>query len=303
MLANTSKAYDPIAYNNGGVWPFLTGFAAMGEYQYHRSISGFHHLLETARLAEADALGFSSEIWSGDYYRPLDTSVPHQLFSSGMTISPFMRGLVGLSGDAISRRLTLAPHLPEAWDSVDVKRYRVGEETFSLALSKSAESFKAIIDGSNETSYELIFSPGLPPLSTIRSVAVNGRPAQFKAETSGQDIHATLKTALSKRTEIEIKFSAGVEVDVPVPDVKTGARTEGMKVLGLEQISDGVKLTVEGLVGRKYRLRARSGSLALKAEGARAISSTGPWKEFEIDFEGLAPGTYVKKTIQLVRSR
>jgi glycogen debranching enzyme len=299
MLANTSSAYDPIAYNNGGVWPFLTGFVATGEYEYHHSISAFHHLIQTSRLAQADALGFSSEIWSGDYYRPLDTSVPHQLFSSSPIIAAFIRGAMGFHGDAIKKQLTLAPHLPAAWDSVDVRRYRVGEQNFSISIRKTAASIKATIEGNSDEAYELSFAPALSPFSKVQSVRIDGKPGAFTIEESSQDLHVAINARFNGKVEIEIRFLAGIEIDLPVQEIEIGQRTAALKFLGIEKGSDQLKLAVEGAAGRSYRMRVRSGRGELRVDGAKNVGDLGGWKEIEMTFPDSATEAYLRKTIQI----
>ena len=296
MLANTSRAYDPIAYNNGGVWPFLTGFVAMGEYEYHHSISAFHHLIQTARLAQADALGVSSEIWSGDYYRPLDTSVPHQLFSSSPIISPLIRGTLGLRGDEIKKQLAVAPHLPVAWDAVDVKRYRVGNQTFSISIRRTATSFKVKIEKNTDEPYDLVVAPALAPLSTILSAAIDGKPAAFTVEESSQDLHVRITARVTRKVEIDIGFSLGIEIDVPVGKIAPGERTSGLKFLGVERGNDQLKVTAEGVSGHSYRVGVRSSLADLRVDGMKLDVEPDAWKELLISFPGEIGGGYVRKT-------
>lgn len=299
MLANTSRAYDPIAYNNGGVWPFLTGFVALGEYEYHHSISAFHHLIQTARLAQADALGFSSEIWSGDYYRPLDTSVPHQLFSSSPIISTFIRGMMGLRGDDINKRLTIAPHLPAAWESVDVKRYRVGNQSFLISIRKTAGSIRATIEKSSDEAYDLVFAPALAPFTKVQSATIDGKPVTFKIEESSQDLHLALNVRINRKVEIEIKFSTGIELDLPLQESEIGQRTSALKFLGVEKGSDQLKLAIEGAAGRSYRVRVRSALGDLKIDGAKFVGDSDGWKEIEVSFPDSATEAYIRKTIDI----
>ncbi len=299
MLASSSSAYDPIAYNNGGVWLFLTGFVAMGEYEYHHSISGFHHLMQAARSAHVDALGFSSEIWSGDYYRPLDTSVPHQLFSSGMIISPVIRGLAGLRADALKKQITVAPQLPASWDSFDVKRYRVGSESLSVSIRKTTGIYKTVIEKSSDATYGLRFAPAFGHFTKVQSVTVDGKPAVFKIEETSQDIIVAVTAQMTKRIEIEIKYTTGIEIEVPITESELGQRTMGLKFLGVERSKDGLNFEVEGLSGRNYKVKVRSSFRNLNINGAKWVSTSGEWRELEVDFENAKPNTYFKKTVTL----
>jgi hypothetical protein len=299
MLANSSSAYDPIAYNNGGVWPFLTGFVAMGEYEYHRAISGFHHLMQTARLAQDDALGFSSEIWSGDYYRPLDTSVPHQLFSSGMTVSPFIRGLMGFKSDEQNKHLTIAPQLPAAWDGLDVKRYRVGKELVSVAIRKTSGNYKAVIEKLTDAPYEIRFAPSFGHFTKVQSVTIDGKAVAFKLEESSQDISVVVNAQMNKRLEIEIKYVAGIELDIPLANLEIGQRTTALKFLGIERGKDNLNLMVEGVGGKSYTFRVLSAARDLKINGAKLLSTSGQWRELEVSFKDSEVGVYSKKKISI----
>ena len=299
MLANTSSAYDPIAYNNGGVWPFLTGFVALGEYQYHHAISGFHHLLQTARLAQDDALGFASEIWSGDYYRPLETSVPHQLFSSGMIISPFIRGLLGFKGNEQKRQLTIAPQVPVVWDALDVKRYRLGGERFSVSIRKSNGAYRATIEKQTNAPYDIRFAPSFGHFTKIQAVTVDGKPSPFMMEETSQDTSVVVNARMNRRLEIEIKYAPGLEIDVPLEAVEIGQRTTGLKFLGVERGRDHLYLLVEGVGGRSYKLRVLSAAREVKIDGARLVSTSGQWRELGVSFTESEAGIYAKKKIQL----
>ncbi|MDE0649179.1 MAG: GH116 family glycosyl hydrolase, partial [Gammaproteobacteria bacterium] len=42
MLSTESELYDPLQYNQGTVWPFVTGFAAWAQYRHRRPWAGFH---------------------------------------------------------------------------------------------------------------------------------------------------------------------------------------------------------------------------------------------------------------------
>ena len=96
MLSNKSSAYEPLAYNNGAVWPFLSGYNLWAMFNYNRTTAGLQMLRNMAEWTFVDARGYLPEVVSGEYFRPLDTSVPHQLFSSFGYAIGLIRGLLGL---------------------------------------------------------------------------------------------------------------------------------------------------------------------------------------------------------------
>ncbi len=39
-LSADSTLFDPLHYNNGAVWPFVTGFVSLAQYRYHNAAGG-----------------------------------------------------------------------------------------------------------------------------------------------------------------------------------------------------------------------------------------------------------------------
>ncbi|MEW6131517.1 MAG: hypothetical protein AB1757_31100 [Acidobacteriota bacterium] len=299
MLANSSSAYDPVAYNNGGVWLFLTGFVAIGEYEYHHSISAFQHLMQTARSPHVDALGFSSEIWSGDYFRPLNTSVPHQLFSSGMIISPFIRGLAGIKADEPLKQITFAPQLPAAWNELDIRRYRVGANSMSFSIRRTATSFKATIEKDSDEPYELKFAPAFAPFTKIQAVLIDGKSVPFKLQETSQDLSVLVNPQITRRLDIEIKYVQGIDIDFTGDEITLGARAQGLKVLSMQGDKNSLNLLVEGVVGKTYQFKLFSSLRNLQVSGGRLVPTSGGWRMLEIAFEPGTTNTYQKKTVQI----
>ena len=61
--------------------------------------AGLQQLTDLSQWLEMDALRTMPEIASGDYFRPLESSVPHQLFSSFAFLVGATRGMLGLDID------------------------------------------------------------------------------------------------------------------------------------------------------------------------------------------------------------
>ena len=70
MLTTASPLYDPTHYNMGAVWPFVTGFVALGHYQYERPWSGYPLVDALARMAFDWARGRHPELLSGRVLPP-----------------------------------------------------------------------------------------------------------------------------------------------------------------------------------------------------------------------------------------
>ena len=92
MLSNESTLYEPLSYNNGATWPFLTGWAALALYTGGRGASAWQYLDALADLTFLEARGYMPELLSGDLLRSVDAAVPHQLFATTGFVSTAMRG-------------------------------------------------------------------------------------------------------------------------------------------------------------------------------------------------------------------
>jgi hypothetical protein len=63
-LSATSPLFDPLHYNNGAVWPFVTGFVSLAQYRYHNAPAGFFALQAIARTGFDQSLGHNPEVIS-----------------------------------------------------------------------------------------------------------------------------------------------------------------------------------------------------------------------------------------------
>ncbi len=302
MLSNQSPAYDPIAYNNGGVWPFLTGFVACAEYEYRRPHAGFAHVKQLAQLTFDHALGYHPEILSGDFYRPLDESVPHQLFSSGMVITPLVRGMLGLRADAANRVLRFAPQLPAAWDSLRVRNYRFGASRLSFDIRRSQIfNLRFEIAKEDDEPLKLQFSPALPALARITRVTIDGKQVKCAASFYGASVTCNIETTLRRRAVIEITFRGGIEIDAPQTAIQPGDRTQSLKIIEITTPANNKLVArLEGLQGRNYTIRARGGLGVQSVQGGAISGEEGGWKLIDVLFPVSANiNDYQSRTVEL----
>src|SRR5437764_427185 len=139
IISDRSPKFSGGGYHYGSVWPLFTGWAAVGEYRYHRPHPAYANLRANALLALDGSLGHVTEVLSGDYYQPLSTSSPHQIWSASMVVSPILRGMFGLHADAANRTLTFAPHAPADWTAYSVRGIAEGTDTLDLRYKKTAD--------------------------------------------------------------------------------------------------------------------------------------------------------------------
>jgi glycogen debranching enzyme len=258
-LSPTSSLFDPLHYNNGTVWPFVTGFDALGLYRYHNATMGLAATNAVARTAFLWGLGANPEVFSGASFEPLETAVPRQFFATSMLLTPLVRGLVGWEGDAPNDRVTLAPHFPAIWDSLTIERLPVGSGRYTVRFARTDTSFVSAIERTAGAGVDtLVFGPALPLGAVVRDVRVNGRPTECGSRATGADVHVDCRLPLSDKLSIAVHHTPGWEVVLPPPQPARGERSSGLKLVSQRLAGDTLVLAVEGLAGRTYRLVIRT---------------------------------------------
>src|SRR5437764_9592539 len=137
IISSQDPKYNPGGYHFGSVWPLFTGWASVGEYRYHRALPAYSNLRANALLALDGSLGHVTEVLSGDYYQPISTSSPHQIWSAAMVVNPLLLGLMGLQTNTLQHRFVLAPHTPAGWNSFQIHNIRFGRSTVDVAFSRN----------------------------------------------------------------------------------------------------------------------------------------------------------------------
>ena len=309
LLSNRSRLYDPISYHNGSVWPLFTGWAAMAAYRYGRPHVGYQALMANALLTEPGALGYVTELLSGDFNAAFGRSSHHQIWSEAMVVTPLVRGLLGLEASAGGRTLRFAPQLPADWDRVSVGNVALGDARFDLTLTRGDDQMTIRVEPAAQGPLEhargkrsptrLEIAPAFPLDARIHSATVDGRPAPFELSPLGDVQHAEVVVELAGASrEIVFRYDEGTGVYFGVETPAPGARSEGLRVLRARATGDTLHLLVEGRGGRAYSLGVRTPRRMEDASGA-SVERSGPrdW-QLRIAFEG-PPEDYVRRELAL----
>jgi hypothetical protein len=263
MLARTSALYHHESYNNGAVWPFLSGFAALALYEQGRPRAAWSYIEATKSLTFLEGRGYVPELLSGDRLKALDAAVPHQLFSTSGLVTPLIRGLVG------HRPGRLAPKIPAGWTELRVQNLRDGG-LFDLEWERRNQSNDAVErlrllprEGSalRELDVELSFPPGAKPA------------------------RASFRTKVTTAPQIlEARYRRGIELS-PLPDPLTlGQASTRLRIL-TEQWTDGAyKARLEGRSGKSYRLKMETPLRLSEIQGARELTREGETRILEVSF-------------------
>jgi hypothetical protein len=297
-LSPKSTYYDPLNYNYGSVWPFLTGYVCVAEYNYGRSFSGFSHLMSLAYNTFINALGDCPELFSGEFFKPLEEAVPHQIFSSSPVIACLVRGLLGLRGNALKKEVEFGPNLPGKWDGCSVRNFRIGNEILDFLLQRSVDKLVLQIKpkAENGVSYRLLFSPSLGYGTRVKEVKVNGEARDFSLEDKSGDIRLALGLEVKAETLVEVTTEKGIFIDMPMNFPQIGQKTSGLKLIRAAFSEEQLRMIVEGLGGKDYILNLITPRSLVSLKGAQVIRQEGLEKKIKIKFEG-KEGNYSRKEV------
>ena len=251
-----SQYFQPLNYNYGAVWPFLTSWVTTALYAHHMPLNAWPLLKATAMHTFTHGLGNITEVFSGTNHVWPQEAVSHQGFSTAAVTLPLVRGLLGLEADASNRTLTFAPHLPAHWKKIQVDQIRVGRSRFSIDYVRAGDSIRIEVRPQDAGGgYRLRLEPALGLGTEITDVKLRGESIAFEARELGQVTQAVCELPiLDEPTAVTISFRPSVGIyPIHVPS-RVGEANTGLKIVSLKKRDDGLTLTVEGLSGRIYEL-------------------------------------------------
>jgi hypothetical protein len=296
MLSDRSPLFEPLNYNYGAVWPFLTGWVSTALFQYGFVPQGFQALMGNARHTFDNALGSVTELYSGTLNTWPQEGVPHQGFSTTGVILPLVRGLLGLDGDANKKEIFFEPALPVDWPHLAVSNWRIGAETFSLDLDRQETKIVLHVRSEAPAGFRMIFAPALGLGTKVLGAMLNGSPMPFLVDTaaSAQAVRPRVEITLKSDDTLELAIDPAPEIVPPDTAAHTGDPSRGLKILRTRQDGPGLVLIVEGLPGRSYVLQVKNVGRIDSVTGAKFDGQT-----LTIDFPDGTPGEFVRRDIAI----
>jgi glycogen debranching enzyme len=286
IISSHSPRYDAGGYHYGSVWPLFTGWASVGEYKYHRPLAAYENLRANALLALAGALGHVTEVLSGDYYQPLSTSSPHQIWSAAMVISSLLRGMLGVEIDAARNQVTLAPHLPADWSWLAIRNVHAGKTILDFDLRRTPDELRLEVASSGNA--QLQFSPAVSLRADVLAVELNGHRQPFKIDPTNSDQHVNVTVRLSpeKNTlRIRLRNDFAIAYSNFLPAL--GRASESLRVVSetWSAREDALTLELAGLAGSTYELSMWNSEQVSSIDGGQMkgdkISLTFPAHDLE----------------------
>ena len=304
IIANDSQLYDPLSYHYGSVWGLFTGWQSVAAYNYGRPHVGYQALMANSLLTYSNALGYVTELLSGDFNAPFGRSSHHQVWSEAMVISPVMRGMLGLEISDAGKTVKFAPQIPANWNDLDVKNIRAGDSSIDFALKRGngkmtisiAQKPENLPNGIRPKLTKVLLSPSFPLDAVVKNVTANGKKIAFQMKNSGDNQQAEVKFDLTSPTEISFDYTEGTEIYVEMPMLTAGQENTGLRIIKSQARKDGLYLMLEGRGGQTYSMGLKSPRIFKETEGVKMISGSEP--KLQISFTGAAD-SYVKREILL----
>ena len=303
ILSEESELYDPLSYHYGSVWPLFTGWASMGAYRYGRPHVGYQSLMANVLLTEDGALGYVTELLSGEFNAAFGRSSHHQVWSEAMVVTPVLRGLLGLEPDAPVGELRCAPQLPANWDQVSVQNISVGDARVDFSFARTpGRLIVSIVRGASGPAesrpLRVVLAPAFPLDAVMQRVTVNGGNAPFELRSIGDIQRPEVVVALrgGAPTTVVFTYEGGTDVYQDVSSPAVGARNLGLRVLRSRADRDALRLTLEGRGGSTYALWLRTSRKPGAVSGAQLTGTGAGDPHLVVAFEGTGDA-YVRKEV------
>lgn len=265
-LGSSSALFDPLHYNNGTVWPFVTGFAALGQYRYRNRVAGYQALRQIALSSFGWGLGRNPEVFAGMQREPLETAVPQQFFGTSFLPTVVVRGLLGWEPDLPARTLHLAPQLPAEWDSLRVHNAPAGPERYDLQFRQAPERWQARIRRTSDgpaPADSVVVAARLPlgAACELEPGATAWQATEPGGRRTARDIEYRFRAAAADEMELSLRCTPGYELVLPNVAAARGDRSRQLRLTDF-RLDEGDELvaTLEGPAGSTADVIVRRGA-------------------------------------------
>ena len=229
--ASTAATYDPNSYSRGSVWATGTASMATEFWRAHRPSTAWPIWDALSAWNSLDSFGHMHEVLAGDFYHEEVESVPEQTWSSATFFSSAISGLSGLDIDEPSNRLTLRPHFPADWKSVNLRGIRMGAGEISLKITQSANDIRLELENERDP-VNIVFEPEIPQGAKLGKASLGNQIVAAQLEEHPQDSHARVQfKAQHGSSELAISYSGGVCLVPDPPQLQIGEASKGIKII------------------------------------------------------------------------
>jgi glycogen debranching enzyme len=276
MLSVSSPLFEPLNYNYGAVWPFLTGWVAAALLEHNFIPQGYHVLMSNVRHTFDNALGTIMELFSGHQNTWPQEGVPHQGFSSTGVVLPLVRGLLGLDGNAPAREVFFRPRLPAGWPRVSLENWRIGRAVLGVDHAREDGAVVLRVRSEKAEGFTFVFAPALGLGTKVLAAKLNGAPIAFsggEAPAGAQAVQPQLAFALSGDDTLVLEIAPAPEIVPPGAATATGEPDRGLKIIRQSLEGRDLSVWVEGLSGNSYVLDVMHADRVEDVDGAKLDGS------------------------------
>ena len=269
----------------------------MGAYRYGRPHVGYQALMANALLTFQGALGYVTELLSGDFNAPFGRSSHHQVWSEAMVVTPLVRGLLGLE---VGRRRP-PPDLRAAaarglGPRVGAQRWPSGPRGGPHARARGGPDDDHG-DAAAAAPRPCAWSsrPAFPLDARVRSVAVDGQDTPFRMRRDGDVQRAEVELRRGGRARARrVRLRRGHGRVHAASSCPSRAPQQGLRILRARAEDGALRLALEGLAGRTYRVGVRT-PRRRRGPGRDGDDERRAARTCAVAFEGAA-GAYVRRT-------
>lgn len=256
MMSTESPYYEPLNYNYGAVWPFLTSWVATAQYSRGLPLRAYSTWRTAIGHVERRALGHVTEVFSGAAHTWPQESVPHQGFCTAATVLPFVRGLLGIAPDAPGGVLALRPALPADWPAVSVEHLRVGRGTVSIRFGQpSPGRLDVALSRTDGAPATLRYEPSLPALSRVTGVTVDGATVPHAIRHTPEETVVSVDIPVADSVRIAVAYEPGFSLVAPAWETEVGDPNRGLRIVSFDASDPSlVDIVLEGLAGQPYEI-------------------------------------------------
>ncbi|HWZ98297.1 MAG TPA: hypothetical protein VN025_11100 [Candidatus Dormibacteraeota bacterium] len=299
IISNRSAIYSGGGYHFGSVWPLFTGWASVAEYRHHQEFAAYQNLRANALLALDGSPGHVTEVLSGDYYQPLSTSSPHQIWSAAMVISPMFRGMLGLERDAASKTLTFIPHVPADWTDFKIDNVQVGKSAITLSYHKVPGEITLEITRTGDAC-TLDFEPAMAGPAMEARAEINGRQTPVDYLFDPEHHHMKLAFALQEGKNVirlHVKNDFGLAYDFRLPEL--GSKSSDLHVLTQTGDQYSMILMLSGHAGATYDFAVWDPEIIESLEGAELLKQPRGATKLRVHFEAKDDEEFPRQSVEI----
>ncbi len=270
MLSDKSPLFEPLNYNYGACWPFLSGWVAMALFDFDFFPQGYQVLMANARHTFDNSLGTVMELFSGYQNAWPQEGVSHQGFSSTGVVLPLIRGLLGLDGNALEKKIFFRPGFPADWNAVSITNGKAGTAGFSVDFSREKDRVTLRVKSENAAGYEFVFMPAFGLGTKILQATRNGAPLDVTADGRpvAQAVRPRLAFPLTGDDRVELWFVPAPEIILPDVPTATGDLNRGLRIISSALTGRDLKIVLEGRAGETYKVEVVNGERVESVAGA-----------------------------------